>query len=250
MTVKQPTSKSLVRAQAVKELSRPELVAATLAQLIVSGDLSVGDYLASENELSAAYEISRPNVRQAIQRLAAAGLVETRHGVGTYITSDDHWNLFDPLILTAFVQSDNLAAVAQELVELRVMVEIECAGLAAERMSAGELKRLEQWLHRMEAYIDDVEQITQADLAFHTIVIGASHNRFLQGIMSYLSEPLHRARSLTMQAGGFEGRQRAHRAHHAIYTALADRDEADARTAMAAHMQQLEKDMKVALSSS
>ena len=241
-------AKSPVRVQTAKE-SRPEAVASTLAQLIVGGGMAVGDYLVSENELSALYEISRPVVRQAIQRLATAGLVETRHGVGTFVTSSDHWNLFDPLILTAFVQSDNLAAIAPELVELRVMVEIECIGFAAERISAGELERLEQWLQRMERYTDDIERITQADLAFHAIIIGASHNRFLQGIMTYLGEPLYRARFLNMQLGGTQGRRRAQRAHRAIYTALAARDREAARAAMAAHMQQLEKDMKAALSS-
>lgn len=245
MTTK--TKTSLSRTQRRRELPKAEAAAADLAQLIVNGKLAVSSYLSSENELSAHYGISRPNIRQALQRLAAAGLVETRHGIGTLIAASDRWNLFDPLILDAFMQSNNLAAVAEELLGLRVMVEIECAGLASQRISITELQSLELCLKRMEAAINDVERITQADLIFHNIIIGASHNRFLQGIMSFLVEPLSRARFLTMQAGGPEGRERAQHAHRNIYAALAAQDEAGSRNAMSAHMQQLEKDMRAAL---
>lgn len=238
---------SLTRKHEIRELPKSEAAAAQLAQLIVNGELAVSSCLASENELSAHYEISRPNIRQALQRLAAAGLVETRHGVGTFVTASERWNLFDPLILNAFMQSNNLAAVAQELVELRVMVEVECAGLAAERISVGDLKNLELSLRRMEIATDDIERMTHTDLTFHNIIISASHNRFFQGIMSYLAEPLSRARFLTMQAGGHEGRERAQRAHRDIYNALAAQEVAGARAAMFAHMQQLGEDMRTAL---
>lgn len=249
MTTKAQTRQkiSLSRTQRRRELPKAEAAAADLAQLIVNGELAVSSYLSSENELSAHYGISRPNIRQALQRLAAAGLVETRHGIGTCIAASDRWNLFDPLILDAFMQSNNLSAVAEELLELRVMVEVECAGLAAERISTTELQSLELCLKRMGAAINDVERITQVDLAFHNIIIGASHNRFLQGIMSFLAEPLSRARFLTMQEGGSDGRESAYHAHRNIHAALAERDEAGARTAMSAHMQQLAEDMRTAL---
>lgn len=244
----QPSHKGLpLRNQESKESSKAETVAAQLAQLIVDGQFTVGSCLASENELSKHYGISRPNIRQALYRLAAAGLVETRHGVGTFVSPHETWNLFDPMLLNAFMQSGNLAAIAQELVELRSMVEVECAGLAAERISASELKKLEHWLKRMNAAIDDIALITQADLAFHEIIIGASHNRFLQGITSYLHEPLSKARFLTMKTGGKQGRRKAQQGHKAVYEAIAARNSQRARQAMLAHMQQLEEDMEAAL---
>lgn len=242
-----PPKTSLIRGDNPREFSKADTTAIHLAQQVVGGELAIGVCLASENELSAHYQVSRPNVRQALQRLAAAGLVETRHGIGTFVSASERWNLFDPLILESFVQSSNLAGIAQELIELRVMVEVECVGMAAERISTGELKQLELWLKRMEAALDDIERVTHADIMFHNIIISASHNRFLQGIMNYLTALLSRARFLTMEAGGHEGRERAQQSHREIHKALAAKDKAAARAAMSRHMQQLEEDMQTAL---
>jgi len=249
LTTKTSTSPktSLARRVDLRESSKADTAAMHLAQQIVGRELAIGDCLASENELSAHYGASRPNVRQALQRLAAAGLVETRHGVGTFVSASERWNLFDPLILDAFVQSSNLAGIAQELIELRIMVEVECVGMAAERISAGELKELELWLKRMEAALGDIERITRADIMFHDVIIAASHNRFLQGIMNYLTALLSRARFLTMEAGGNEGQGRALESHREIYRALLANDKAAARAAMSRHMRQLEEDMQKAL---
>ncbi len=249
MTTKTASSPktSIIRRADLREVTKADTVAIDLAQQIVGRELAGGVCLASENELSVFYGVSRPNVRQALQRLVAAGLVETRHGIGTFISASERWNLFDPLILDAFVQSSNLAGIAQDLIELRVMVEVECVGMAAERISVAELKQLELWLERMAAAIGDIERITHADIMFHDVIIASSHNRFLQGIMNYLTALLSRARLLTMEAGGTEGQKRAQRSHREIYTALLANDKAAARAAMSRHMRQLEEDMQKAL---
>ena len=247
MTDTLPEPRKITRSLAVRPLTKSEKVAASLAQQIVNRELPFSSFLASEHELSAYYQVSRPNIRQALQRLAAAGMTETKHGVGTVVSASDRWNLFDPLILGAFMQSNNLAAVAQELLELRVMAEVECAGLAAKRITETQLASLEMWVQRMGEAVDDIDRITHADLAFHTIIIDASHNRFLQGIMAFLAEPLGQARLLTMQIGGHVGRERALREHRTIHSALAAQDVVAARAAMSHHMQHLEEDMKKAL---
>ena len=239
--------RNIMRRNTVSNISKADVVAFELANLVVDGQFTVGDYLASENELAKHFSVSRPNIRQALHRLAAAGLVEIRHGVGTFVTPDERWNLFDPLLLRAFVESGNLASIARELVELRKMVEVECAGLAAERITPTELRQLEHYLGRIDAYLDDVARVTEADLAFHEVIVCASHNRFLQGTMSYLQGVLGRARRLTMETGGTSGRRRAQEGHKAIYQAVKAHHVAQARAAMLNHMQQFEKDMERAL---
>lgn len=229
------------------ETSKADAVARQLAQLIVSRQLVAGGLLASEKELSRHYGISRPNIRLALRRLSTAGLVDTHHGVGTFVNPPEQWNLFDPMLLNALLHDDDLSAIAEELVELRRMVEVECAGLAAVHIDAQGLQQLERSVQRMAEALDDVEQVSRIDLAFHDVIIRASHNRFLQGIMAYVREPLEQARFLTMQTGGPEGRARAHRSHRAIYDAISARDVSAARAAMAEHMRQLEHDMRNAL---
>lgn len=233
--------------KSVKQGVKADVLVADMAQRIVDGQLAPSSLLASENELSQQYSMSRPHVRQALQRLAAAGLIETRHGLGSCVNPKRAWNLFDPMLLHAFVQSGNLAAIATELVELRRMVEVECCRLAAGNIRRDELHDLEMWLTRMEAALDNSEVMAQADVRFHDVIIAASRNRFLQGIMSYLAELLTQVRTLTMQTGGLTGRRRAQTHHQMIYDVLVAGDANAAEDAMRAHMKQLEEDMTQAL---
>ena len=227
--------------------SKSDEVAKSIANAIVDRQLSSGETFASENELAQHFAVSRPNVRQALQRLASAGLVSTRHGVGTFVCPPERWNLFDPLLLEAFSTSGNLSAISRELVELRKMVEVESANLAASRITKPELKMLAQWLEQMESHVDDVATITQADLSFHEVIIAASQNRFFKGIMMYLHEPLLQARFSTMHAGGRIGRERACIHHAQILNALSMGNHKAASEAMRVHMIQLESDMTEAL---
>jgi len=238
---------ALRRTATSSETSKADTVAGQLAQLVVSRQLGAGGLLASEKELGRHYGISRPNIRLALRRLSTAGLVDTHHGVGTFVNPPEKWNLFDPMLLNALLQDDDLSAIAEELVELRKMVEVECAGLAATRIDTHGLQQLERSVQQMGEALDDVERISRIDLAFHDVIIEASQNRFLQGIMAYVREPLEQARFLTMQSGGTDGRARAHQSHRAIAVAIAARDVQAARAAMAEHMRQLEHDMREAL---
>lgn len=237
----------MIRLEQVTPRSKSDEVARSIATAIVDRQLRPGDTFASENELAQHYVVSRPNIRQALQRLASAGLVNTRHGVGTFVCPPERWNLFDPLLLEAFSGGGNLGTISGELVELRKMVEVESARLAATRITPEELKALGQWLDQMNVCRENVGGITQADLSFHEVIIEASRNRFFRGIMTYLHEPLSHARYSTMEAGGSQGRKRACLHHEQILNALGARDSDAAGEAMGIHMTQLEADMRDAL---
>lgn len=226
---------------------KTDAVAQALSQAVVDGRLCAGDPLLSEYELAEHFGVSRPNVRQALHRLAAAGLVTTRHGRGSFVSSPERWNLFDPLLLEAFAGSGNLATIAEELVELRQMVEVESAALAAARITPGELQELAASLKRMQLAIGDVERVTDADIAFHDVIVEASRNRFFRSIMSVVRQPLLRARQLTMASGGEIGQTRAYEHHKAIYEAIKAGNRVASSKAMGLHMKQLEADMHEAL---
>ncbi len=230
-----------------RKTPKTDEIAQALSQAVVDGQFRIGDLLMSENELAQRFGVSRPNIRQALHRLGAAGLVTTRHGVGSYVSPPERWNLFDPLLLEAFIRSGNLAAIAEELVELRKMVEVESAELAAASITPDELRELEAALTGMRLSIGDVDKVTEADLAFHDVIVQASRNRFFRSIMSFVREPLLRARQLTMASGGEVGQTRAFEHHRAIYEAIKEGDGAAASEAMRLHMKQLEEDMHRAL---
>lgn len=244
------TEEQFKRANKDDDLSRGKStnIALRIAARIVAGKLLPGEGLDSENELASYFAVSRPNVRQALLRLGVAGLVNTRHGVGTFVSPSERWNLFDSLVLEAFSASGNLSVMSSELVELRKIVEVECARLAAQRITEGELRQLKALLEQMGRVQDDVEAITRVDFAFHEVIIAASHNRFFRGIMSYLHALLLDARYMTMASGGAEGRKRAFNHHSSIYEAISRHDSHAAQAAMLSHMEQLEQDMTDALS--
>lgn len=222
-------------------------LALALAQHTIGGGFPEGTFLPPESDLGRRYGMSRPSVREAIRRLEAAGLVQIRRSVGTYVNPPQRWNLFDLLVLRAFISSGNLPAIVNELIELRRAVEVEASGLAAGRITADRLQELRQWLDHMDAQMGDSDVFAQADIAYHNGIAAASGNRFLQGVMRFLSEPLTEARRLTSRAGGREGRANAQRHHTAIFDAIAARDGTAAREAMTRHLVEVEDDIRRAI---
>lgn len=224
--------------------SSSDRVAKKFAELIVSGNLIPGEYLPAENAIAAECGVSRPAVREGIRRLAAASVVETRHGIGTYVTPSDRWNLFDPLVLRAFLSAGRLPEIVDELLELRRMVEVAAAVGAARRPVRPKLHELRGWLERMDLKIDDPLAFTEADTALHQTIVGMSGNRFIHGITRYLAELFTEGRKLTAQYGGIEGRRRAQESHRLIVAAIERGDAEAARVHMEAHMEQFEEDMR------
>ncbi|GIW90732.1 MAG: GntR family transcriptional regulator [Pirellulaceae bacterium] len=220
-------------------LSKIDPIVQELAQSIIDQQFSEGSLLPSEGELGRQFGVSRSVIREALQRLAAAGLVETRHGIGTYVNPSNSWNLFDSLLLRAFVESGNLPVISIELAELRSVVEVEAARRAALRVTSRHLRLLQQWLEQMEVGIDDLEIFARADLAYHNVIIEATENRFLIQIMKYLTDPIIEVRRITTRIGGAEGRREAQRWHRAIYEAIERREPQAAAEAMRQHMEQL-----------
>jgi GntR family transcriptional regulator, transcriptional repressor for pyruvate dehydrogenase complex len=112
-----------------------------LAAGIRDGKLQPGQKLPPETEIMARFEVSRTVVREAISRLQASQLVRTRHGIGTFVIEPAAGGTFR-------ITPDDLATVADviSVLELRISLETESAGLAAQRRSAANLKAMRQAL--------------------------------------------------------------------------------------------------------
>lgn len=226
---------------------KPDQVAAALAQDVVSRQAPAGSLLPTEAQLVERFGVSRSVVREALRGLAATGLVETRHGVGSIVNDERRWDVFDPQVLEAHVTTGSLPAIVGELVEVRRLVEVEAAALAAERASAAERRTLRHWLDRMEQLMDEPPAMAQADIAFHDIILEAAGNRFLHAVMEYLRPVLTRARVMTSELGGRAGRRRAQTAHAAVLERIEARDPAGAREAMREHVLVSEDDIRNAI---
>lgn len=212
----------------------PEIVD-TLAADMREGRLQTGDKLPTESELVARFEVSRTVVREAISRLQASGLVETRHGIGTFVMAPPEQSNFR-------IAPEDFATVADvvSLLELRISLESEAASLAAQRREEVHLQNMAAALAAFEASIAESSDAVPSDFQFHMEVARATGNRHFADLMTYLGTMIIPRTRINTANSAPEGRlaylQRVHGEHQKIYQAIHARDADAARLAMRSHL--------------
>ncbi len=152
---------------------------------IASGKLAPGARLPTEQEMIAAFGVSRTVVREAVAALRAEGLVATRQGVGAFVAEEMQLRPFR-------IDPDGRASIGEvlQVMELRTGVETEAAGLAAERATRSHLKALEAALQSIDAALRRGEIAVEEDFGFHRSVAEATGNpnfvRFLEFLGRYI----------------------------------------------------------------
>jgi GntR family transcriptional repressor for pyruvate dehydrogenase complex len=215
--------------------SLAEEVVDSLTRGIRAGRPRPHQKLPSEAEIMAAHGVSRTVVREALSRLQAAGLVETRHGIGTFVLDARQPSNFriDPQELETLV--DVLA-----LLELRMSVEAEAAALAAQRRSAPQLASIRRALADFEASIGPDGDAVGPDFQFHLEIARATGNRHFTELMNYLGTMIIPRTRVNSARLADEDRtaylDRVHREHESICDAIARRDPDAARAAMRTHL--------------
>jgi DNA-binding FadR family transcriptional regulator len=205
-----------------------------LAGEIRDGRWRPGDKLPTESEFMHAYGVSRTVVREALSKLQAGGVVETRHGIGTFVLAPQASPGFgiDPAELATAV--DVLA-----VLELRISLETESAGLAAQRRSDEQLAEIRSALDALDNAATQGDAVAP-DLRFHLAIARATGNRYFADIMAHLGATLiPRARINSPRIAMEELPQylrRVNREHDEIYQAIARRDPESARAAMRLHL--------------
>ena len=202
---------------------------------IAKRELRPGDKLPTESEVMVAYGVSRTVVREAISRLQAGGLVETRQGVGTFVLQRAAHGPFR-------VDPAELATIEEVIgvLELRIAIEAEAAALAAQRRSDGQLAEMRKALDAFALSVEEAGDAVNPDFRFHLEVALAAGNRHFADLMTHLGTVIiPRARVNTARLAQ-EARsaylRRVGREHEAIYAAIARRDADAAREAMRTHL--------------
>jgi len=197
--------------------------------------LKPGDKLPTESAIMQAYGVSRTVVREALSRLQAAGVVETRHGIGTFVLEARPAQGFgiDPADIATAVD-------VMAVLELRISLETESAGLAAQRRSDAQLQEMRAALDAFEANVGGAGDAVSPDLRFHLAIANATGNRYFADIMSHLGSTLiPRTRINSSRVAREDLTQylrRVNREHEEIYQAIARRDPESARAAMRIHL--------------
>jgi len=205
-----------------------------LAQKIQAQTLRPGDKLPTESAIMQAYGVSRTVVREALSKLQAGGLVETHHGVGTFVLQPKSGGMFrlDPAELATSI--DVLA-----VLELRISLETGSAGLAAARCSEEDLLAMRQALDEFEHNVRVSGDTVAPDLRFHLRIAQATGNPYFADIMSHLGTsifPRTRISALVDVDRRSEYLSRVNREHEEIYQAIARGDAESARAAMRIHL--------------
>jgi GntR family transcriptional repressor for pyruvate dehydrogenase complex len=206
-----------------------------LAEQIKSGKLAPGERLPTEQELTRAARVSRTVVREAVAALRADGLVVTRQGVGAFVSAAPQQAPFR-------IDTERLHELEEILyvMELRLCVEIESAGLAAERASRAQVRAIDAALEAMDRATAQGKAAVDEDLALHRAIAEGTGNpqfpRFLQFIGRHLI-PRHIVSGMPKTMGG----QRAYlellqTEHRRIVEAIREHDPKAAREAMRRHL--------------
>jgi GntR family transcriptional repressor for pyruvate dehydrogenase complex len=211
-----------------------------LTSEIVAGARPVGEMLPREVDLAEAFDVSRGVARETIRAMEERGLISVKHGKGATVNGPQHWDVFDPAVLAATLDTERGSEVLGEYLECRRILEVEAAGIAAQRAGRQDLKRLGAALARMEEAaarpVSPVaeERFHEADIAFHQALIAATGNRALGGLIERIHTALLLARFPLARPQYRQ--ERALPEHRRLYEAIDAHDPDEARQAMSDHL--------------
>ncbi|CAG2152203.1 HTH-type transcriptional regulator LutR [Cupriavidus yeoncheonensis] len=211
-----------------------EEVVSGLTERISQGQLKPGDKLPTESEVMASFGVSRTVVREALSRLQASGLVETRHGIGTFVLARPA-ETPSPFRIDPATMGTAMDVLA--MLEFRVSLEAEAAGLAATRRSDEQLATMRRALDAMKRGATEGSDSVGADFEFHLSIARATGNRYFTDIMGHLGTMLiPRSRLQVNSQERAQYLERVHIEHENIYDAIERHDPEGAKAAMRMHL--------------
>ena len=199
-------------------------------ELIASGELKPGDRLPPERELARKLKISRSSLRAGIGFLAAMGVLKSRHGAGTFVSSGPP--ALDSSSLSVLGALHNF--LPWQMFEARLVLESNICCLAAERATGEHLAELAEEVAEMYAAMDDPQEYLIHDIRFHRTISRAAGNPILGALMETISASLYDARRLTVD-NSVDLKESAEM-HREIYRAIRARNPLAAKQAMEQHL--------------
>jgi GntR family transcriptional repressor for pyruvate dehydrogenase complex len=227
------TSDELRLIQPIKKTRLAEEVADRIRILIMDGTFPPGQRLPSERLLTERFAVSRGSIRDALRMLEMIGLLETRHGQGTFpheLTVD---RLVAPLASVMTYRHD----LQDELLDVRRMFEPAIARVAATRMTDEDLADLDRILEAQRRKLETGRSAIVEDTAFHAALARSTRNRVVVSIMATLNDLLVESRRLTLKQKGRP--EQSLEGHENVVAALRRRDAEGAARAMYGHIDQI-----------
>jgi GntR family transcriptional repressor for pyruvate dehydrogenase complex len=199
---------------------------------IFGGRLTSGTRLPPEREFSERLGVSRTVVREAVRILVTKGLLETRHGIGTTVRSVTEDQVTKPL--TLFIRTSGGSVEIEHLHEVRSILEVGNAGLAAQQATEDEMSHLGRLVAGMEAAAANPVEFAAQDAEFHRRLAQATHNPLLVLLLDSIRDLMIEVRTLVAQQRSIF--ERVMPTHIQILSRVQARDAAGARRAMREHL--------------
>ncbi len=217
----------------IKKTRIAEEVADRIRVLMLDGTFASGQPLPSERYLAERFGVSRGSIRDALRNLETIGLVETRHGQGTFPLELSVERLVAPLASVMSYRPD----LQDELLDVRRMFEPAVARVAALRASDEDLDELQRILEAQRQRLKAGQSAILEDTAFHAILARSTRNRVVMSIMATLNDLLVDSRTNSLLQKGRPARSID--GHEAVVAALRRHDADGASQAMYNHIDQI-----------
>jgi GntR family transcriptional repressor for pyruvate dehydrogenase complex len=217
----------------IKKTRIAEEVADRVRTLMLDGTFPAGEPLPSERHLAERFGVSRGSIRDALRTLETIGLLETRHGQGTFPHELSVDRLVAPLASVMAYRSD----LQDELLDVRRMFEPAVARVAALRATEEDLADLQRILDTQRQKLKSGQSAIVEDTAFHAVLARATRNRVVMSIMATLNDLLVESRTQSLQQKGRPARSVD--GHEAVVAALRRQDADGASQAMYNHIDQI-----------
>ena len=209
-----------------------QVVVAHIRDLIEKGLVRPGDKLPAERDLAVQIGVSRPTVRVGLRALAAMGIVESRHGSGTYIPDGPPALGSQSLSLLAALHGFT----REEMYDARRVLEVGAAGMASEHATADQLATIADEVTNLFATLDDPLVFLVHDIRFHRAVADASGNPIIAALVEMVSALYYDRRRETAELASDRDLREAAELHRGIYQAIRARNSEAARNAMNEHL--------------
>jgi GntR family transcriptional repressor for pyruvate dehydrogenase complex len=220
--------------QPIKPKKVSSQIADQIRSSILAGEFTPGDKLPPERELAEMFGVSRPSVREALNILAAAGLVMSYQGGGTVVMSLVETAAGNPLMGLIRIEQER----ALDVIEVRKGMESWTAFYAAERALPEDLRRLEEIVDGMRRNLDGVKPSEDLDANFHIVIARATHNIVWLHLMQSLFDAMKEFQKSVWRAVYLtqEDHHLLFNHHYRIFEAIKAKDAHGARDAMIEHL--------------
>jgi GntR family transcriptional repressor for pyruvate dehydrogenase complex len=215
-----------------------EIVAEQLRDMIMAGELRVGDRLPNVRVLAESFGVSKATMSEALRVLSAMGLIEARQGLGTFVGDRSAQMVVEAIDLYVALSAESI----YQVYELRKIIEPALARLAAERITAEQLTEIEATLTEMQQFTEIDRRFMEADVEFHNSIFSVTGNE----IATTITRAIHELTVDTWVGVGAPrvSPERICSAHARVVEALKARDPDAAEAAVRRHLDESVADLK------